>query len=43
MTRGLDPISDRLEAKVGALEAVGVRVGCTPTQVAVIAMEILGG
>ena len=31
------------QAKVDALEAVGVRVGRTPTQVAVIAMEILGG
>ena len=31
------------QAKIDALEAVGVRVGRTPTQVAVIAMEILGG
>ncbi|HEX8121284.1 MAG TPA: succinate--CoA ligase subunit alpha [Solirubrobacteraceae bacterium] len=31
------------QAKVDALEAVGVRVGRTPTQVAEIAMEILGG
>jgi succinyl-CoA synthetase alpha subunit len=30
-------------AKIAALEAVGVRVGRTPTQVAGIAMEILGG
>ncbi len=30
-------------AKIAALEAVGVRVGRTPTQVAAIAMEILGG
>jgi len=30
-------------AKADALEAVGVRVGRTPTQVAQIAMEILGG
>jgi succinyl-CoA synthetase alpha subunit len=30
------------QAKVDALEAVGVRVGRTPTQVAAIAMEILG-
>ncbi|MEA2219902.1 MAG: succinyl-CoA synthetase alpha subunit [Solirubrobacteraceae bacterium] len=29
-------------AKIAALEAVGVRVGRTPTQVAAIAMEILG-
>ncbi|MCW2998250.1 MAG: Succinate--CoA ligase [ADP-forming] subunit alpha [Solirubrobacterales bacterium] len=31
------------QAKVDALESVGVRVGRTPTQVAGIAMEILGG
>src|SRR4051812_42048702 len=31
------------QAKIDALEAVGVRVGRTPTQVAEIAMEILGG
>ncbi len=31
------------KAKVEALEAVGVRVGHTPTEVAHIAMEILGG
>ena len=31
------------QAKIDALEAVGVRVGRTPTQVAVIAGEILGG
>ncbi len=30
-------------AKIAALEAVGVRVGQTPTKVAAIAMEILGG
>jgi succinyl-CoA synthetase alpha subunit len=30
-------------AKIAALEAVGVRVGKTPTKVAHIAMEILGG
>ncbi len=30
-------------AKVQALEAVGVRVGRTPTQVAAIAVEVLGG
>ena len=30
-------------AKIAALEAVGVRVGQTPTKVAHIAMEILGG
>ncbi|HEV7804908.1 MAG TPA: succinate--CoA ligase subunit alpha [Solirubrobacteraceae bacterium] len=30
-------------AKIAALEAVGVRVGATPTKVAAIAMEILGG
>ena len=30
-------------AKIAALEAVGVRVGKTPTKVAAIAMEILGG
>ena len=30
-------------AKIAALEAVGVRVGRTPTKVAGIAMEILGG
>jgi succinyl-CoA synthetase alpha subunit len=30
-------------AKIAALEAVGVRVGRTPTKVAAIAMEILGG
>jgi succinyl-CoA synthetase alpha subunit len=30
------------QAKIDALEGVGVRVGRTPTQVAVIAMEILG-
>ncbi|MDX6370875.1 MAG: succinyl-CoA synthetase alpha subunit [Gaiellaceae bacterium] len=30
-------------AKIEALEAVGVRVGRTPTQVAAIAMEVLGG
>ncbi len=30
-------------AKIAALEAVGVRVGRTPTQVAAIAMEVLGG
>jgi succinyl-CoA synthetase alpha subunit len=30
-------------AKIAALEAVGVRVGKTPTTVAAIAMEILGG
>jgi succinyl-CoA synthetase alpha subunit len=30
-------------AKIAALEAVGVRVGATPTKVAQIAMEILGG
>jgi succinyl-CoA synthetase alpha subunit len=30
-------------AKIAALEAVGVRVGRTPTRVAGIAMEILGG
>jgi hypothetical protein len=30
------------QAKIDALEAVGVRVGRTPTQVATIAMEILG-
>jgi succinyl-CoA synthetase alpha subunit len=30
-------------AKIAALEAVGVRVGKTPTKVAQIAMEILGG
>ena len=30
------------QAKIDALESVGVRVGRTPTQVAVIAMEILG-
>jgi succinyl-CoA synthetase alpha subunit len=30
-------------AKIAALEDVGVRVGRTPTQVAAIAMEILGG
>ena len=30
------------QAKIDALEAVGVRVGRTPTQVAEIAMEILG-
>jgi succinyl-CoA synthetase alpha subunit len=29
-------------AKIAALEAVGVRVGRTPTQVAAIAMEVLG-
>ncbi len=32
----------RQAAKAEALEAVGVRVGRTPTQVAEIAMEILG-
>jgi succinyl-CoA synthetase alpha subunit len=31
------------QAKIDALEAVGVRVGRTPTQVAEIAVEILGG
>ncbi|MGI8729575.1 MAG: succinate--CoA ligase subunit alpha [Solirubrobacteraceae bacterium] len=31
------------QAKVEALEAVGVRVGRTPTQVAAIAVEVLGG
>jgi succinyl-CoA synthetase alpha subunit len=31
------------QAKVDALESVGVRVGRTPTQVAEIAIEILGG
>ena len=31
------------QAKIDALEGVGVRVGRTPTQVAEIAMEILGG
>jgi succinyl-CoA synthetase alpha subunit len=31
------------QAKVDALESVGVRVGRTPTQVSAIAMEILGG
>ncbi|MEA2223452.1 MAG: succinyl-CoA synthetase alpha subunit, partial [Solirubrobacteraceae bacterium] len=31
------------QAKIDALESVGVRVGRTPTQVAEIAMEILGG
>jgi succinyl-CoA synthetase alpha subunit len=30
-------------AKIEALEAVGVRVGRTPTQVAAIAVEVLGG
>ncbi len=30
-------------AKIAALEAVGVRVGRTPTQVAAIAVEVLGG
>jgi len=30
-------------AKIDALEAVGVRVGRTPTQVAAIAVEVLGG
>jgi succinyl-CoA synthetase alpha subunit len=30
-------------AKIAALEAVGVRVGRTPTKVAAIAMELLGG
>jgi succinyl-CoA synthetase alpha subunit len=30
-------------AKIAALEAVGVRVGRTPTQVATIAVEVLGG
>ncbi len=31
------------QAKIDALESVGVRVGRTPTQVAAIAVEILGG
>ena len=31
------------QAKIDALEAVGVRVGRTPTEVAQIAVEILGG
>jgi succinyl-CoA synthetase alpha subunit len=31
------------QAKIDALEAVGVRVGRTPTQVAAIAVEVLGG
>jgi len=31
------------QAKIDALEAVGVRVGHTPTQVAAIAVEVLGG
>ena len=31
------------QAKVDALEAVGIRVGHTPTQVAAIAVEVLGG
>ena len=31
------------QAKIDALEVLGVRVGRTPTQVAEIAMEILDG
>jgi hypothetical protein len=41
--RDREQLKRRRQAKVAALEAVGVRVGRTPPQVFAIAVEILGG